>query len=296
MAARPRYLEIAAKSVLNRVTGMPFAWSINPYRGCFHQCVFCYARSTHTFLERSGRDDWGSTIFVKANAPRVLRDELARPDWKGECVSLGTATDPYQPAEGRYRVTRAILIELARARTPAHVITRSPLIVRDLDVLQELARSAGVSVAFSVPTLDVELARRAEPTVAPPAQRLRALGILARAGIRAGISLAPVMPYLTDGVEQLRAVYRAAADAGARYVWSGVLNLGEVARESYFDFLAAHHPALVEPYRNLYRSRYATAAYVAEIERRGRIARRGIQFDPSPGIATMPGLTQLSLL
>ena len=267
-AQRPHYVEIAAKSVLNRVRGMPFEWSINPYRGCYHACVFCYARQTHTFLERDGITEWGSTIFVKLNAAQVLRRELAEPSWRGEEVALGTATDPYQPAEGTYRITRAILVELARA--------------------------AGVSVCFSIPTIEVDLARSIEPTVAPPAQRLRALETLATAGVRAGVAIAPVLPGLTDSVEQLRAVYRAAHGAGASFAWTGVLHLEEVARESYFSFLQEHQPELVQRYEQLYGTKYAPKAYAAEIDKRARSA--GIQFEPPPTIEFEPSLVQLSLI
>lgn len=189
---------------------MPFAWSINPYRGCYHQCVFCYARRTHTFLERSGLGDWGSVLSVKVNAPQVLRRELSSPRWRGEHVAIGTATDPYQPLEGSYRITRGILVELAAARTQAHAITRSPLVVRDIDVWQELARAAGASVCISLPTLDEGLARKIEPTVAPPRQRLRAIDMLADAGIRVGVAVAPILPGLTDGEAALREVFEAA--------------------------------------------------------------------------------------
>jgi DNA repair photolyase len=295
-AERARYIEIGCKSVLNRVPGMPFEWSINPYRGCFHRCVFCYARRTHTFLEKTGLDDWGSTIFVKTNAASVLRSELAKPAWRGDKVVIGTATDPYQSAEGRYRITRAILIELARARTPAHIITRSPLVIRDIDVLQNLARVAGAGVAFSLPTLDAELAKKIEPTVAPPAQRLRAMRTLANAGIRTGIAIAPVLPFLSDGIDDLRAVYEAAANNGASFAWDSVLNLGDVARDSYFEFLQKHYPELVGRYNALYAGRYANGTYARTIESRAKAARRGIDFDPPEGIATNPPLVQLSLI
>jgi len=295
-AERPRYIEIGCKSVLNRVPGMPFDWSINPYRGCFHRCVFCYARRTHTFLDRTGLDDWGSTIFVKTNAASVLRSELAKATWLGEHVVIGTATDPYQSAEGRYRITRAILSELVRARTPAHIITRSPLVIRDIDVLQDLARAAGVSVAFSLPTLDAKLAKKIEPTVAPPAQRLRAMRTVAEAGIRTGIAIAPVLPFLTDGIDELRTVYRAAADNGASFAWDSVLNLGEVARDAYFQFLQTQYPELVEEYNALYVGKYAAASYTRTVESRARAARAGINFDPPEGIAATPARVQLSLI
>jgi len=289
-------LESEAKSVLNRVVGMPFAWSINPYRGCYHQCVFCYARRTHTFLQRNGIGDWGSQLSVKVNAAQVLRRELASPRWRGEHVAIGTATDPYQPIEGHYRVTRGILAELVRARTEAHLTTRSPLVVRDIDVLQELARVAGAAIAVSLPTLDEELARRIEPTVAPPSRRLRAVRMLANAGLRVGVAVAPILPHLTDGESSLREVLAAAAEAGAAYTWHTVLNLNEVAKESYFGFLRSNFPSLVAPHEDYYRRKYAPQALVDGIDARIRRAQRGIRFDVTQAIATERRRVQLSLL
>lgn len=292
-----RWVEVEAKSVLNRVRGMPFAWSINPYRGCYHRCVFCYARNTHAYLDRDGVADWGTLLSVKVNAPEVLRHELARRSWQREHVAIGTATDPYQPLEGRYRITRRILGELARARTPAHITTRSPLVVRDVDVLAELARAAGVTVCVSLPTLDAARAKAIEPTVAPPAQRLRTIRTLAQAGIRVGVAVAPVLPELTDEPQSLRAVYRAAAEAGASLAWSSVLRLGAVARESYFTFLRAEFPHLVDFYAATYRGAYANAGVARPLETRIRDARSGIAFDRAPApIEAEPKLVQLSLL
>jgi len=280
--------EIGCKSVLNRVRGMPFSWSINPYQGCFHQCVFCYARSTHQYRELDGVAAWGARLTAKVNAASVLRRELARPGWRNEHVAIGTATDPYQAIESRYRITRAIIVELARAATPAHLITRSPLIVRDLDVLTELARAAESSVCVSLPTLDAELARRIEPTVASPARRLRAVRRLADAGIRVGIAIAPVLPALTDAPAALRDVLAAAAGAGASFAWHGVLNLGEVTRDAYFAYLEADQPHLVETYRAMYRSRYAPAPYEGRIDAAVIAAKRAIAFDPPPSIVPRP--------
>src|SRR5579863_10374308 len=208
-------VEQHAKSVINAVPGMPFRWSINPYRGCYHQCRFCYARSTHTYLEQDGVKAWGSRIYVKVNAPAVVRSEVSARKWKHETIAVGTATDPYQPLEGSYRITRGVLEALADYDTPAALITRSPLVVRDIDVLRRLAAGPGVSVSISIATLDPELAREIEPTVAPPAQRLRAVGMLAQAGITVNVALAPVLPGLTDTADAIDAVVRAARDAGA---------------------------------------------------------------------------------
>jgi len=280
--------EIECKSVLNRVHGMPFAWSINPYQGCYHQCVFCYARSTHAYRELDGVGAWGTQLRAKTNAPAVLRRELARPAWRNEDVAIGTATDPYQAVEGRYRITRGILGELARAGTPGHLITRSPLIVRDLDVLKDLSAAAAFSVCVSLPTLDAALAHRIEPTVAPPAQRLRAVRRLADAGIRVGVAIAPVLPHLTDDRATLEGVLRAAADAGASFAWHGVLNLGDVTRDAFFGYLDAEQPQLVGAYRAMYRARYAPAAYVRGLGERMRTAGRGVTFAPPPAIEPRP--------
>ena len=280
--------EIDCKSVLNRVHGMPFAWSINPYQGCFHQCVFCYARATHSYRELDGVQAWGTQLRAKVNAAAVLRRELARPSWKNEHVAIGTATDPYQAIEGRYRITRGIIAELARAGTPAHLITRSPLIVRDLDVLTGLARAAPFSVCVSVPTLDAALAHRIEPTVAPPAQRLRAVRRLAEAGIRVGVAIAPVLPFLTDDRATLAGVMAAAADAGASFAWHGVLNLGDVTRDAFFAYLAADQPQLVETYRAMYRGKYPPGAYVRTVGERATAGRKTATFAPPERIAPLP--------
>lgn len=283
-------VEIAAKSVLNRVRGMPFGWSINPYQGCYHQCVFCYARSTHAFRELDGVNEWGARIYAKLNAPAVLRRELARRSWRNGSVAIGTATDPYQPIEGRYRITRGILEQLARARTPMHLITRSPLIVRDIDVLAAYAARAAISVCVSLPTLDEDLARDLEPTVAPPRKRLEAVRRLADAGIRVGVGVAPVLPRLTDEPAALRAVVAAAADAGAAFAWHGTLNLGDVTREAFFEYLGTNHPELTACYRAMYPARYAPPSYTRAVRERFEAARSGIRFAPPPQIVTAPSL------
>lgn len=278
------YVEIRVRSVLNRVQGMPFRWSINPYRGCAHACVFCYARRTHGFLEEDGIQGWGNRIFVKVNAPEVLRAELAHPAWKREEVVVGTATDPYQPIEGRYRITRRILEALCDSRTPVNLVTRSPLILRDLDVLQGLHQRAGITVCVSIATLDEHLSRTIEPTVAPPHQRLRTVARLSAAGLAVGVLVAPILPGLTDAPKTLEAVIRAARDHGARFVGHSVLNLGEVTREAFFRFLQERHPELVALYERLYPRKYAPRAYVDTVDRTvGRYRERlGFRNRPLP--------------
>lgn len=225
----------------------------------------CYARRTHWFLDEDGVNQWSSKIFVKINAPEVLRRELNRPSWRREEVALGTATDPYQSAERRYRISREILEALRDFRTPVSIVTRSPLILRDLDILTTMAGRVGVTVCVSIATMDAALARQIEPTVATPAQRLRAVEKLAAAGIRTGVLLAPVLPGLTDRAESLAAVIRAARDAGAAFVGHRVLYLGEVTKETFMRFLSQQYPELVPLYRRLYPGQYAPRAYEKQV-------------------------------
>src|SRR5215468_2510181 len=192
------YREEPCRTALNRVQGMGFKWSLNPYMGCVHRCTFCYVRAFERRADRPSGGAYGTSIRVKANVAEVLRCELARPSWTGESVAIGAATDPYQPAEGRFRLTRACLEALSEAANPFGLITRGPMIVRDLDVLAEAARRAEVSVTFSVPTLDPEVWRLTEPGTAPPRQRLRALERLVAAGIRTSVGMAPILPGISD--------------------------------------------------------------------------------------------------
>jgi DNA repair photolyase len=209
---RPEYREEPCRSALNRVKGMMFGWSLNPYMGCAHQCTFCYVRAFERRADRPSDDRYGTSIRVKTNVAEVLRRELARKSWKGEVVAIGAATDPYQPAEGFYRLTRGCLQVLAEAANPFSIITRGPMVVRDVDVLAEAAARAKVHVTFSVPTLDEKIWRLTEPNTPPPRQRLRALATLRAAGIDAGVGMAPILPGLSDRPELLADVVKAARD------------------------------------------------------------------------------------
>jgi DNA repair photolyase len=288
-------IEAPAKSVLNRVTGMPFDWSINPYRGCYHQCVFCYARRTHSFLDEDGVNRWGSRIFVKTNAPAVLRTELAKRSWRHERVAIGTVTDPYQPLEGKYRLTRGILEALRDYDTPASLITRSPLVIRDIDVLSQLASIAGASVSISIATMDEQLAREIEPTVAPPQKRLMAVETLAQAGIRVNVALAPILPHITDSPENIDGVVRAARAAGASNVWHNTLHLHEVTREAFFGYLRSNRPELIAEYASMYRGKYAPRVLHDEIDSRVEVALRS-NSKSSLNFIEPPTPRQLSLL
>jgi DNA repair photolyase len=219
------YREEPCRSALNRVQGMGFNWSLNPYMGCVHRCTFCYVRAFELRADRPADDRYGRSIRVKTNVAEVLRRELARPTWGRETVAIGAATDPYQPAEGRYRLTRACIAELGEAANPFQLITRGPMIVRDVDVLARAASRASVAVTFSIPTLDDEIWRRTEPGTAPPRQRLRALAELVDAGIQASVGMAPILPGLSDRPDLLADVVRAAREAGATGIWANLLHL-----------------------------------------------------------------------
>jgi DNA repair photolyase len=255
---RVEYREEECRSALNRVKGMPFGWSLNPYSGCVHRCTFCYVRAFEQRADRPSDDRYGRSIRVKVNVAEVLARELRRASWTRETVAIGAATDPYQPAEGRYRLTRACIEALGRSGTPFGIITRGPLIIRDLDVLQEAARRADVSVTFSVPTLDREVWRTTEPGTAPPRQRLRALTRLVDAGVRASVGMAPILPGLSDRPEQLAEVVKAARAAGATGIWANVLYLAPGTKEHFLAALARDWPEQLERYEDL----YAKGAYL----------------------------------
>jgi len=264
---RVEYREEPCRSALNRVQGMPFAWSLNPYMGCAHRCTFCYVRAFELRADRPADERYGTSIRVKTNVAEVLRRELARPSWKQEGIAIGAATDPYQPAEGRYRLTRACLEVLAAAANPFAIITRGPMIVRDLDVLVEAARRAEVSVTFSVPTLDTEIWRRTEPGTAPPHQRLRALAQLVDAGVKVGVGMAPILPGLSDRPELLAEVVRAARAAGATGVWANLLYLKPGTKEHFLGALERDWPELLPEYERL----YGRKAYLDASEVRGQV-------------------------
>ncbi len=234
---------------------MAFEWSLNPYMGCVHRCTFCYVRAFEQRAERPSDDRYGTSIRVKTNVVEVLRKELARPSWQGETVAIGAATDPYQPAEGRYRLTRGCLQALADFSNPFRIITRGPMIVRDIDVLTEAAKRASVGITFSIPTLDEEVWRKTEPSTAHPRQRLRALKELVDAGIKVGVGMAPILPGISDRPEQLREVVKAAREAGATGVWTNLLFLRPGTREHFLEHVAEDFPDQLPRYLELYKGR-----------------------------------------
>jgi DNA repair photolyase len=260
-AMRADYRIEPCRSALTQVRGMPFRWSLNPYMGCVHRCTFCYVRHFEQRADRPSDDRYGRSIRVKTNVADVLRRELARASWQRDEVALGTATDPYQPAEGRFRLTRSCLEELDAAWTPFSIVTRGPLVVRDIDLLQHASTRAGAEVFLSLPTLDETVWRTTEPGTAPPSSRLEAVRRLAAAGVEVGVGIAPILPGLSDDAAQLEGVVRAARAAGARTIWGSVVHLRPGVKEHFLEALARDWPDEVARYEALFASRaYLPAA------------------------------------
>ena len=256
-------LHVRAQSVINRVPAasrMPFRWTINPYRGCSHGCVYCFARPTHEYLGLGIGDDFDRRIVVKVNAVERLRAELRSPRWAGESIAMGTNTDPYQPAEGRYRLTRGIVEALGEARNPFSILTKSTLICRDVNVLADAARRAEVHTALSIGCLDTDVWRAAEPHTPSPRRRIETVARLNAAGLRCDVMVAPVLPGISDSDAQLEEVVRAAIGAGAEVIAPIALHLRGPVRDHYLDWLAGARPELLEPTRRLYRGAYQPSA------------------------------------
>lgn len=322
------FYEVRARSVVNKVPGgsrMPFEWTVNPYRGCSHACIYCFARRTHEYLDLDTGTDFDTKIVVKINAAELVRRELRSPRWAGDHIAMGTNVDPYQRVEGRYRLMPGILEALRDARNPFSILTKGTLVLRDLDLLREAAEVTDVSVNVSVGCIDQTLWRRVEPGTPAPRARLGVCRALTEVGIGCGVLMAPILPYLSDSPSRLEATVRAIAEAGARRVTPLVLHLRPGAREWYLAWLEREHPGLVARYLELYGlGAYAPKAYqrsvcdqVAELARRYGLGsstpgqarrrpvrrtavraaptRRGTSASVSP-IRTSVGAEQLTLL
>jgi DNA repair photolyase len=262
-----RFYEVRAKSALNRVpeaSAMPFRWTINPYRGCSHACVYCFARPTHIYLDFDAGRDFEKEIVVKVNVPEVLRAELKRPSWKGEHVAMGTNTDPYQWVEGRYKLMPDIWEAFRDFKNPCSVLTKSPLLLRDLPLMKEIAAVTEISANLSIPTMEEKAWRASEPHTPNPRARMEAVAELNRNGIPTGILVAPLMPGINDDPRLVEEILQAAADAGATSIGGIGLHLRGEVRGVFMDWLASYRPDLVEHYEQL----YARGAYLPKAERR----------------------------
>lgn len=271
-------IEIQAKSIINKIPGsspMPFRYTINPYRGCSHACRYCFARRTHSYLDLDSGQDFDSKIFVKVNAGSLLRRELAAPKWAGEGIAMGTNTDPYQRAEGRYRLMRDILAALCDHANPFSILTKGTLILRDMDLITQAARATEVNIAVSVGFIDDELWRAVEPGTPRPQRRLDVIRRCADAGIGCSVLMAPILPGLTDDQEHIDRTVSELVTAGARDITALVLHLRPGAREWYRGWLDQRYPHLGPLYDRLYeRGSYTPASYRSQVAQRVRAARR----------------------
>jgi len=301
--------EVAARSALNRVptaSQVPFDWTVNPYRGCTHGCVYCFARGTHSYLEFDTGHDFDTQIVVKVNIAEVLRRELFRPSWRREHVALGTNTDPYQRAEGRYRLMPGIVAALADSATPCSILSKCTGLPRDLPLLGGLADPPGMAVSLAL--LDSELQTTLEPGTPSPKARLELIRRITGAGLSCSVLIAPILPYLADSTEQLADLVGRLVEVGVTGITGIVLHLRPGTRDWFFGWLGAHHPELVPAYRKLYaRGSYADKGYREEVHRRLAAARataglpvglgmsaRTVHSPQPPG--TVGGAEQLTLL
>jgi DNA repair photolyase len=270
-ADEARYQEVTCRSALNRVEGMPFSWTLNPYRGCTHGCHYCFARRYHVQFEMNADDEFASVILVKRNFVQVLTRELDRPSWTRGQVAFGTATDPYQPIEGHYRLTRESIIALARAKTPIALITKGPMVVRDRDVLGDLSKAAACTIYMSVPTVDEDAWRTLEPGTAHPLQRLRAVRELADSGINVGVLMAPVVPGFSTSRSKLERTIKAIADHGARFVGCNVMYLQDGTRAHFMKFIEREFPSMLPKFERLYAKKYPPEGYRNEVKAMVRV-------------------------
>ena len=265
-ADQATYQEVDCRSALNRVKGMPFEWTLNPYRGCTHACHYCFARRYHMQFELNSDDEFASVILVKRNFVGVLERELDKPSWTRDYVALGTATDPYQPIEGHYKLTRRTIQALTRARTPVGIITKGPMVVRDRDVLAELSKVASCTVHVSVPTVDEEAWRTLEPGTAHPLQRLRAVRELADAGVSVGVLMAPIVPGFSSSRSKIERTIKAIADHGARFVGCNVMYLQDGTRAHFMRFIEREFPSMKPRFERLYAKKYPPETYRKEVQ------------------------------
>ena len=281
--------EIQCKTLLNKldVPFFPFRWTLNPYRGCRHACRYCYARPTHEYWGMDAGRDFEQRVFAKVNAPEVLRKELNRPNWRGESIAIGTASDPYEPAEAEYQLTRGVLEVLTDFCNPASITTKGVLIRRDVDVLRELSEVAEVSVNFSIGTVDEKVWKLTEPGAPRPQARLEAMQFLVENGINAGVMMAPLLPGISDGEDNIAAVAEAAHDHGAQFLGSNVLFLKPGSKEWFMPMLKETYPHLEQAYAKMYRKTYAPEEYTKAVlsivdrhRRRWGLDRR--HRDPAP--------------
>ena len=277
------FLHVESRTLINRVPNpgvLPFRYTINAYRGCSHACTYCFARPSHDYLGLNIAEDFDTKIVVKINAPEILRHETAPGRWAGHPIAMGTNTDPYQPAEAKYKLTRGIIEILADRRNPFSILTKSPLVLRDLDLLVDAARVADVTVDFSIGTLDPDVWSRSEPGTPHPRKRLDAVRRLNDRGVPSGVLMAPILPGISDRPEQIEAVVQGAVEAGARFIAGSQLHLRGPLKDHYFRWVEAEYPHLMR----FYRHEYGRRSYASPVMRKrlGGLVRRMIAAHGGP--------------
>ena len=282
------YREVEVKGALNEVRGMPFEWSLNPFLGCAHACFYCFSRAYHArYREKNVGTDFDSNVEVRVNIPDILRRELHRR--REGSVAIGTATDPYQPIEGKYQLTRRCLEALVDHPMPTSIVTKGPLVVRDIDVLKKLDEKTDLTVYFSVPCVNEAIVKKTDPGTAPPRQRLRALRMLREAGLDAAVLCMPVLPGISDSEESLDAAARAASEAGATAFRHRPLKIDVEIQDYYYDFLATEFPVAVPIYTALYQGGvHPKKDYERELEDRVRRVRARYEFSERPARPARP--------
>ena len=282
------YREVEVKGALNEVRGMPFEWSLNPFLGCAHACFYCFSRAYHArYREKNVGSDFDRNVEVRVNIPDILRRELHRR--REGSLAIGTATDPYQPIEGKYQLTRRCLEALVDYPMPTSIVTKGPLVVRDIDVLKKLDEKTDLTVYFSVPCVDEAIVKKTDPGTAPPRQRLRALRMLREAGLDAAVLCMPVLPGISDSEESLDAAARAASEAGATAFRHRPLKIDVEIQEYYYDFLATEFPVAVPIYAALYQGGvHPKKDYERELEERVRRVRSRYEFHERPARPARP--------
>ncbi|MBK5112475.1 MAG: radical SAM protein [Candidatus Heimdallarchaeota archaeon] len=261
------YIEQNCKSILHRIDSprLPFSWGANPYRGCLHSCIYCFARYTHSYLELDPEHEFETTIIVKKNAAKILRKELANPKWKKELVNLGSVCDPYQPIERKYEITREMLKEFQRYKTPLTVATKSTLVTRDKDILAEMSRDAYVDVVISISSINDQIRKMVEPRTSSTQKRLDAISELRESGVTVGVLLMPIIPFLNDTESEIEALFKVVSDTGANYVIPGILYLMGSTKKRFFEFIEKHYPELDEKYKLFYKRRSPPKDYREKI-------------------------------
>jgi len=257
------YIERNSKSILHKIDNprLPFNWGANPYRGCLHSCIYCFARYTHSYLELDPEHEFETTIIVKKNAAKMLRKELVNPKWKKGLVNLGSVCDPYQPIERKYEITREMLLEFQRYKTPVTVATKSSLVTRDKDILAEMSQDTYVDVVISISSINDQIRKMVEPRTSSTQKRLEAISKLRESGINVGVLLMPIIPFLNDTENEIEELFEAVSETGANYVIPGILYLTGSTKNRFFEFLDKHYPELVEKYKLFFKGRSPPKSY-----------------------------------